>query len=92
MSKECLWYTNSKPITSSSNRNVKLIIQKTQKTCKIITLITKNINAAPNLGSCRNQIKNSIVKVKQGYSSYWNQIIEIFGCSAIEKMVQFSCL
>ncbi len=57
MSKECLWYTNSKPITSASNRNVKLIIQKTQKTCKIITLITKNINAAPNLGSCRNQIK-----------------------------------
>jgi hypothetical protein len=57
MSKECLWYTNSKPITSASIRNVKLIIQKTQKTCKIITLITKNINAAPDLGSCRNQIK-----------------------------------
>ena len=55
--KECLWFTNSKPITSASNRSVKLIIQKTQKMCRIITLITKNVDNNPHLDLCRNQIK-----------------------------------
>lgn len=56
--KECLWYTNSRPITSASNRNVKLVIQKTQKMCKIITLITKsNADTSQNSDLCRNQIK-----------------------------------